>query len=140
MTRARSLHACWLAILTGGALAAPMAPGLWSLSMTVEIGGQSETLPVVSECISQRDIDDGTRALPRPEGRCSLTNVERTDERATYDLACTNGTLVSKGRAEIRFATDRYDGTVAMTIAEGGAAPQSVAMQITAQRVGNCTK
>ena len=35
---------------------------------------------------TQKDIDDGERTLPRPDGQCKLSNVKRTPDRATYDL------------------------------------------------------
>jgi hypothetical protein len=119
---------------------AQMNPGLWSLVLTVDSNGTREAMPAVSECISQKDIDDGTRALPRPDGACKLTNVARGAERTTYDLACMNGTLLSQGRAEIRFAGDSYTGAVEMTVYDRGGIAQPMALQINAKRVGDCSK
>ncbi len=117
-----------------------MSPGMWSLTMTIEQDGKAQSLPAVSQCINQHDIDDGTRTLPRPEGKCSLSNLNRSAAGATYDIECMNGAVVSQGRAELRIAADHYDGRVAMTVSENGLAGRPLAMLINAKRVGACTK
>jgi len=120
--------------------AATMSPGQWSLTMTIEQNGKTQSLPAVSQCITQQDIDDGTRTLPRPEGKCSLSNLNRSAAGAAYDIECMNGALVSHGRAELRIAADHYDGRVTMTVSENGLAGQPLAMLINAKRVGACAK
>lgn len=123
-----------LALGAGG-----MQPGLWELAITVDVNGRAQTVPASRECISQLDIDGGNRTLPRPDG-CSVSNVERSSDRATYDLACTQGTLATRGKADIRFSEDRYDGKVDMTMAERGGQNPPLVMIIAAKRVGACSK
>jgi len=135
----RSLIALTLAA-SSSAFCAPMNPGKWELGMTVVGEGVRKHQPSVTECISQQDIDDETRTLPRPEGACTLSNVKRTADSASYDLACINGAIQAQGRAEIRFAGDSYDGSVMMSVSDKGAPAQLTALRITARRVGDCTK
>jgi hypothetical protein len=120
--------------------AATMGPGMWSLTMTIEQNGKTQSLPAVSQCITQQDIDDGTRTLPRPEGKCTLSNLNRSAAGAIYEIECMNGALVSQGRAELRIAADHYDGRVVMTVSENGVAGRPLAMLINARRVGACNK
>jgi hypothetical protein len=128
-------------LLPAHALAAGgMQPGLWELSLTVDINGRAESIPAVRECISQTDIESGNRTLPRPDGNCTLSNVERSSDRATYELACTKDTLATKGKADIRFGGDRYDGKVDLTVTEKGGASVPFVMTIAAKRIGDCTK
>jgi hypothetical protein len=122
------------------AFAAAMVPGMWMLSMTVVGTGARNAPQVVSQCISQSDIDDATRALPRPAGACTLSNIKRTDDTATYDLACLNGSVQAQGRADIRFEGDHYGGAVVMSITEHGAPAQMTALRVDARRTGDCTK
>jgi hypothetical protein len=122
------------------ALAATMTPGLWTLTMTAEAEGRTDPLPEVTQCVSQQDVDDDTRTLPRPQGSCTLTNVKRGDPLTTYELACLNGTTQSRGRAEMRFTGDRYDGTVIMAMSERGRPAQKFVMKISARRIGDCNK
>jgi hypothetical protein len=116
-----------------------MQPGLWELAITVDVNGRAQTVPASRECISQLDIDGGNRTLPRPEG-CSVSNVERSSDRATYDLACMQDTLATRGKADLRFSGDRYDGKVEMTVAEKGGQNAPLVMTIAAKRVGDCSK
>jgi hypothetical protein len=127
--------------LPAAALAADgMQPGLWELLLTIDANGRGETIPAARECISQTDIDNGNRTLPRPDGNCSLSNVDRSPERATYDLACTNDTLTTKGKADIRFGGDRYDGKVDLTVTEKSGKSAPFVMTIAAKRIGDCNK
>lgn len=120
--------------------AVPMQPGLWELVMTVDVDGKPQTVPAARECIAQADVDHATKTLPRPAGACELTNVQRSAERATYDLVCQQDLVTTQGRAAIVFAGDRYQGKVDLVISgkSGGGVP--VAMTIDATRVGDCTK
>ncbi len=127
-----------VAVAPAGA-AATMQPGLWELSMTVTIDGKPQTVPAARECVSQKDIDQGDRILPRPAGACRLSNVRRTAERATYDLNCTENTIVTSGRADIAFAADRYDGKVDLVMADKGVS-LPFTMAINARRLGDCAK
>ena len=130
-----------LLLLPADALAAGgMQPGLWELSLTVDINGRAETIPAARECISQTDIESGNRTLPRPDGNCTLSNVERSSERATYELACTKDALATQGKADIRFGGDRYDGKVDLTVTEKSGASAPFVMTIAAKRIGDCTK
>jgi hypothetical protein len=137
----------WLSLALGFAAlpmatlaAAQMTPGEWTMSMTIEAGGRTQVTRPVTQCISQQDIDDGDRVLPRPDGKCVLSNVQRSAEGVTYDIACMNGPLQQQGRASIVYAPDRYDGTVALAVTEHGTKPRLIGMKIIAQRVGNCPK
>jgi hypothetical protein len=119
---------------------AAMQPGLWELTMTVTVDGKPQTVPAARECISQKDIDDGERTLPRPDGQCKLSNVKRTPDRATYDLACTKDALTTRGRAEIVFAAESYEGRVNVTVLDKNNLGVPIAMALNARRVGSCEK
>jgi len=136
---ARLAVAALLALPLAPALASPMQPGLWELSMTVDSEGKPLTAPMARECITQKDIDDGTKTLPRPGGACKLTNVQRTADRATYDLACTQDALQMRGRADVKFAGEAYDGKVDLVVT-GREASMHVAMTLSARRIGECAK
>ena len=129
-----------LALPPTTAAAQSMQPGQWTLAMRLDFGTHSENAAPVSACITQQDVDDPTRALPRPGGRCVLSNVERTPERATYELACLDGSLQSKGKALIVYRGDRYDGDVQMSYSERGGPVREMKLVIAARRTGECAK
>jgi hypothetical protein len=140
------LHMNARALLAAGSLAllagcsTPMQPGLWEMTLTTRLDGHVQKVPVARQCVTQKDIDDPIRTLPRPNGTCKLSNVERRFDRATYDIECTRDMQTMQGRADIAFAGDRYDGTVTMSVTDKGAAAEPLAIAISARRVGDCTK
>jgi hypothetical protein len=110
-----------LAALPLATFAAPvMKPGEWTLVMTV--------------------FGDGTRKPPRPDGACTLSNVQRTDDAASYDLACLNGAIQAQGRATLHYQPEKYEGSVMMSMTEHGAPARMTALRIYARRTGECTK
>lgn len=126
--------------LTAAPALAAMQPGLWELTMTVTVDGKPQTVPTGRECVSQKDIDDAEKTLPRPDGKCQLSNVKRTPDRATYDLACTKDALITRGRAEIVYATESYEGKVNVTVTDKNNLGVPIAMALSAKRVGSCEK
>lgn len=122
------------------AFAQSMQPGQWTLSMRIDHDSRSETAPPVGACITQTDIDDPTKTLPRPGGRCILSNVQRTSERATYDLACLDGAVQSKGKAVVALRGDRYDGEAKLKYSERGGPEREMTVAISARRTGDCAK
>ena len=143
-----SLSNAMRSLALAGALLAPvvataatgMQPGLWELSITMEIAGQTQTVPTSRACIAQSDIDDPTRTLPRPDGGCALTNVQRTPEKASYDLTCSLNAVTTSGKAQITFAADHYNGVVDMMMTGKGAKPLRAQMTLAAVRLGDCSK
>jgi hypothetical protein len=129
-----------LALPTLANAAPVMKPGMWALTMTVYGEGRQRAMKPVEQCISQADIDDDTRTLPRPAGACTLSNVQRADDNTIYDLACQNGAVIAQGRAQVRFEADKYEGSVVMSMSEHGSPAQLTALRIYARRVGDCTK
>lgn len=108
--------------------------------MTVHVAGKPQIVPASRECVSQSDVDDATKTLPRPDGDCKLSNVLRSPDRASYRIACMQGELTTQGMAEIVFAGDRYEGKVDLTVAEKSGRGMPLAMIIAAKRIGDCSK
>jgi hypothetical protein len=137
---ARILLAALPLVLAAGCATPTMQPGMWEMTLATTLDGRSQKLPAARECVTQKDIDDPTRTLPRPNGTCTIANVQRGFDRTTYDIQCRQDTLEMAGRAEIRFAGDRYDGKVTMNAADKGVPALPLDIAISARRVGDCTK
>ena len=142
MSNRHALSACialvGFATLSTPAAAAPMQPGMWELVIAVTADGQTETVPAGRGCITPKDIADPTRTLPRPAGQCTLANVQRTADRATYDIACKDKQVTTRGRADIAIAGDRYDGKVTLQLTGRDGKTVPVDMEMNAKRVGDC--
>ncbi len=118
--------------------ASPMQPGLWESTVTIVRAGQVPVETKDRDCITQKEIDDGTKSLPRPGGNCSLANVATNDAATTYDFACTDGKQSLSGSAQFRIEPTRYDGKVNL-VTKSGSGPEVASTMIwSARRVGEC--
>jgi len=127
--------------LLAGCSTNPMQPGQWEMTLTSSIDGIPTKLPVARACVTQKDIDDPIRTLPRPEGTCTLANVQREfGGKATYDIECKADGRVLQGKAQIVYAGQRYDGTATLDVTEKGARANPLTLGISARRLGDCPK
>lgn len=142
MTSRHALCACValiaFATLNAPVVAAPMQPGMWELVIVVTADGKTESVPAGRGCITPKDIADPTKTLPRPGGQCTLANVQRTADQATYDIVCKDKQVTTRGRAEIVIAGDRYDGKVTLQLTGRDGKMLPVDMAMNAKRVGDC--
>jgi hypothetical protein len=129
-----------LAALAAGAAgaASPMQPGQWESQVTVARAGRVPLISTDSDCVTQKEIDDGSKSLPKPGDNCELANVATADGKTTYDFACRDGDVVRTGRAEFVIEATRYEGKLDVTSRKGGGPGTVTAMMWTARRTGEC--
>jgi hypothetical protein len=137
MRSAVALVAC----AAGAAFAAsPMQPGRWDSTVSIVRAGQVPLVSTDSDCVSQKDIDDGSKSLPKPGDNCELSNVATAEGRTTYDFACRDGDVLRKGRAEFVIEATRYDGKLELVSRKGNGPEAAMSMTWTARRMGECAK
>jgi len=83
----------------------PMQPGLWEMRVTSTVARKTAPTEVTRECLTQQDLDDVTKTLPRPDAKCSISNIETQGNRTTYDMACTRDVYSNRGRMELVVGT-----------------------------------
>lgn len=133
----------WAPVLVGFAASAtlaasPMQPGQWDSTVSIARAGQVPLVSTDSDCVSQKDIDDGSKSLPKPGDNCELANVATTEGRTTYDFACRDGDVVRTGRAEFVIEATRYEGKLQLVSRKGGGPEATTSMTWAARRVGAC--
>lgn len=129
----------WFAIIASLSLGTPtlvrgaerMQPGLWEVTVTVELPGMASPPPTTqTECLSQKDVD----ADPVPEidkGACRVKDARRSGDRVTWKLDCGQ---VGKGEGELVYRSPTtYEGW--MKLETGGTVVRS---SIRARRVSGC--
>jgi len=136
----RALLAALPLVLAAGCATPTMQPGMWEMTLATTLDGRSQKLPGARECVTQKDIDDPTKTLPRPNGSCRIANVQRGFARTTYDIQCRQDALEMQGRADIRIAGDHYDGNVTLNATDKGVQALPLEIAISARRVGDCAK
>jgi uncharacterized protein DUF3617 len=118
--------------------ASPMQPGLWESTVSVSRTGRVPLVSTDRDCVTQREIDDGTKSLPRPGGDCQLSNVVTDGGKTAYDFACRDGPATLSGHAEFTIEAARYSGKLDAVARRAGNQDVPTAMTWTAKRVGEC--
>jgi hypothetical protein len=128
-----------LACASGAVFAAsPMQPGQWDSTVSVARAGRVPLISADSDCVTQKDIDDGSKSLPKPGDNCELANVATEEGKTTYDFACRDGDIVRTGRAEFVIEATRYEGKLEVASRKGSGPETTTSMTWTARRVGAC--
>jgi hypothetical protein len=140
MTRTATLVLATALTLSSAPLlaASPMQPGKWDSTISVARAGRVPLITSDSDCVTQKEIDDGTKSVPKPGDACQLSNVVTIETKTTYDFVCKDGEAVVRGRAEFLIEATRYDGKLDVTTRKGDAAEIASTMTWTASRVGEC--
>jgi hypothetical protein len=118
--------------------ASPMQPGLWESTVSVSRTGRVPLVTTERDCVTQKEIDDGTKSLPRPGGDCQLANVVTDGSRTTYEFACRDGPATLSGRAEFTIEAARYEGKLDAVARRGTGSENPTTMTWAAKRVGDC--
>ena len=118
--------------------ASPMQPGQWDSTVSVARAGRVPLISNDSDCVTQKDIDDGSKSLPKPGDNCTLSNVATADGRTTYDFACRDDDVVRTGHADFVIEATRYEGKLDVTSKKGTGPESAVTMVWTARRMGAC--
>jgi len=127
-----------LALPPAAHAASPMQPGTWESTVTIVREGQVPVESTDRDCVTQKEIDDGTKSIPRPGGNCELSNVVTENGATRYAFACTNGNVALSGNAEFRIEASRYDGKLTATTRTGNGPATALTMVWSARRVGDC--
>jgi len=120
--------------------ASPMQPGLWESTVSLTRPGRVPLVTTERDCVTQAEIDNGTKSLPKPGNDCELTNVATAGPKTTYDFACRDGPATLQGRAEFAIEATRYDGKLDAVTRRGTAPEVATTMTWVAKRVGECTQ
>jgi hypothetical protein len=118
----------------------PIQPGMWELRAATTLNKKAETPEGTKECISQSDLDQGNRTLPKPDGNCTLSNITTSGNRLSYDIACQRDDVTSKGRMELVVTRESYDGMADFVLSAPGKSDTPMNVMINARRVGDCAK
>jgi hypothetical protein len=133
-----------LALLPGAVHAAaaawPLRPGLWEVVVQADLGGAASAPPPSRMCLSQKEIDDGAKTLPKPSANCTIVTPKTDDDKISYDIVCP-GPSPMRGRADLRSSPNSYEGTIQMTMKSAPNQPdRPVKFTFAGRRIGDCDK
>ena len=87
-----------------------------------------------SDCVTQKEIDDGSKSLPKPGDDCTLSNVATAGRKDDLRLRLPRRRRRAQGRAEFVIEATRYEGKLDARRAAGTAPEVATTMTWTARR------
>lgn len=138
MTRIHVLLAAAMGICLAASPAAAQAnlqPGKYQVTM--EMSGAGEAMPAVKteSCVTSQDVANIATLLVQDaqDEDCKVSNLKFQSDRAAFLMSCSVGGERYESSAELRFASDSYDGSV--TTKTGG---EVFTTRISGKRLGPC--
>lgn len=116
-----------------------MEPGLWEVSVQLEVPGNAVAMPPITQtlCFTREDIESGTKALPQESagnlGNCRPDNLSIGGNTASWTLNCDQMT----GSGRMTYSGDSYSGTADIEITMDGAS-QRMKQTFSGRRLGDC--
>ena len=118
--------------------ASAMRPGLWEAVVQADMGGPAAARPPSRVCLSQKDIDDNSKTLPKPSSNCAVVAPKTVNDKTSYDLVC-QGASPMRGHGDITTKPNSYEGTVVMSLRAAPYQPETpLKFTFAGKRVGEC--
>jgi hypothetical protein len=127
--------------LTAGAVgAAPseMQPGLWEVTMTMEMAGMPQAMPPtkMQQCYRPEEVQDLRKTVPQREENCKLSDWKQSGNKVSWKMNC-SGESTMNLVGNMTYAGDRYNGVIKSTMNYGGQS-MDMTQKIDARRIGDC--
>ena len=130
---------CTMAVASAVAQS-PMREGKWEVSTQMQMADLPMQLPATKSvrCITKANLQDPGSTLPSgspdPNADCKVSDYKAEGKAVTWRLACSTPEKMT-GQGSIVVDGDHYDGTMKMTMDQGG-----MTMKYTGKRVGDCAQ
>lgn len=118
---------------------AAMQPGLWEITMKMEMPGMPMAMPpqTVRHCYAKKDLEDNKKAIPQGEDKnCQIKDMKINGTTTTWSMVCT-GENAMTGSGTMTMSATSYSGSVKAKMKQEG---QTMEMNQswTGKRVGDC--
>ena len=120
-----------------GVAAPPMQPGLWEVTMTMEMPGMPMAMAPTKNTQCIKDVGNTEKIIPKGQN-CALQNQNSAGDKITWTVMCKEGDTVMNGSGEITFKGSSYEGFTKMTMKEGADEAVQMTTRYSARRIGAC--
>jgi hypothetical protein len=110
------------------------SPGKYDYSVKVTVMGMGMPAINFSQCVTQKDIDEGKAYVNKDQKSCTYSDMNRSGEKISFRMSCTDPKMT--GSASGTIGTDSFTIDMQARITEPMAMEQR--SLITAKRVGSC--
>lgn len=119
-----------------GAVHAEMQPGLWEITMTMDMPGL--VIPPMKHkvCMSAEDVAGGEATIPQDDqSGCAVGDYSLKGNIATWSMTCPD----MSGKGHMTYGSDSYSGSTELKMDVDGQI-QEMKQTYTGKRLGDCTK
>lgn len=114
----------------------PQKAGKWQVKMEMEIPGMPVKMPpfTTTVCLTEEDLKDPQKSVPNdPKSQCTVGDYKIDGNTVSWTIDCPK--QQTKGKGEITFTEDSYDGWMNMTVGE-----QEMTTKYSGKWLGACEK
>jgi hypothetical protein len=105
----RSCAGISLAIVAAALGAQEIKPGLWEVSMTMQMAGMALPGVTVKHCLTAKDIAAGKQYnMSDKDSTCNISNLKTSGGSYSFDMACTSPQGKMTGSAKGTTTTTSY--------------------------------
>jgi hypothetical protein len=119
-----------------GAVHAEMQPGLWEITMTMDMPGL--VIPPMKHkvCLSPEDVAGGEATIPKDDqSGCAVVDYSLKGNIATWSMNCPD----MSGKGHMTYSSDSYSGSTELKMDVDGQI-QEMKQTYTGKRLGDCQK
>lgn len=127
-----------LGLTAGVQAASDMRPGLWEITMQMEMPGMPMAMPAIKQqmCFTAQDVASGAKAIPQDDvNHCKTEGLSMNGNTATWSMKCDNMT----GQGTMTYSGDSYSGSSDITMEMDGET-QRMKQTFSGMRLGDCQK
>lgn len=128
-----------LAVGTVGAAPLAMKPGLWEMTMSMDMPGMQGGMPPTKfqHCYRAEDIKDLRRTVPQQtNSKCNVDDWKQSGNTVSYTMSCKSPPMTMTGRMTYA-GGDRYSGSAKISMNRGGNTT-NITQTFDAHRIGDC--
>lgn len=119
----------------------PVRPGLWSVTMQMEMPNMPVKMPEMksTQCVTPEQAKDPAGTLPKgpdgpgPKQDCKVSDYKVSGNKATWKMVCTTPQAITS-IGEMTFTDDTYVGSMKTSMPQG-----EMLMKVAGTRLGECT-
>jgi hypothetical protein len=148
MTMRKALTPSCTALALAGLVAGPaqaqtsMKPGLWEITMTMEMPGMPmQPKPTtVRQCYRPEDVKDPKNMIPKQQDggvKCETLDYKQSGDTASWRLACKGQGMNMTGSGNMTMKSDSYTGTSVMEMNMQGK-NMKMSQKLNGKWVGEC--
>jgi hypothetical protein len=114
-----------------------MSEGKWEVTTQMTMEGMGFQIPATTttQCITKENVVPSSEK----EKNCKVLSHSIKGNTVTWKVKCVDKNVTTEGEGEITYSGNSYKGNMVATMTEGRGKPQTIKMNLSGKRIGECT-